>query len=374
MYDVFVSYSSNDRPWAKLVAEELAKRGFNVFFDANRLEAGKAWEPQLKAAVQDARHMVVVWSKHAKDSDWVSRERVTFDVLHGDEDNGEHRLIVVALDDAPSAYSSLQSIRDFVAEYTAGATAPPAATLRGVIDKLDSAVRLQDGAIPIPLVVLTLTAKDLEQFDASEWTALTQQLGVSKAELINRYGATREDWKPFGGDATIEHLLGVLQADMNKSARDELGGGQPVQFRWEPVGVEFWSDSQAARAHAKRFSAAQISLVVLDAVALIQREAFQRLLFFQDLLTHRKTATLVVPPFPADQRYVQLQKWLDERGAPYFDPYFRPLSTLQRLLSAQCGLGSGDTEEMRRRLLVTVGQFVAETKSVTQPVYLRVGT
>ncbi|HEX5100440.1 MAG TPA: hypothetical protein VFV94_13115, partial [Polyangiaceae bacterium] len=126
--------------------------------------------------------------------------------------------------------------------------------------------------------------------------------------------------------------------------------------------------------HAKRFSAAQISLVVLDAVALIQREAFQRLLFFQDLLTHRKTATLVVPPFPADQRYVQLQKWLDERGAPYFDPYFRPLSTLQRLLSAQCGLGSGDTEEMRRRLLVTVGQFVAETKSVTQPVYMRVGT
>ncbi|HWP05168.1 MAG TPA: toll/interleukin-1 receptor domain-containing protein [Polyangiaceae bacterium] len=373
MYDVFVSYSSNDRPWAKLVADELTNRGFNVFFDAARLEAGKAWEPQLKAAVQAARHMVVVWSKNAKDSDWVSRERVTFDVLHGDQDRGEHRLIVLALDDAPSAYSSLQSIRDLLPDYAAGATALPPATLRGVIDKLDQAVRRQDGAIPIPLVVLTLTAGDLAQFDDGDWKALTQ-LGVSKADLSARYGATREDWKPFGGDATIKDLLSALQADMNKAARDELGGGQPVQFRWEPVGTEFWSDSQAARAHAKRFSAAQVSLVVLDAVALIQREAFQRLLFFQDLLTNRKTATLVVPPFPADQRYVQLQKWLDERGAPYFDPYFRPLSTLQRLLSAQCGLGSGDTEEMRRRLLVTVGQFVAENKAVTQPVYMRVGT
>jgi len=374
MSDVFISYSSNDRPWAQLIADELTKRGFNVFFDANRLEAGRAWEPQLKAAVQAARHMVVVWSENAKASAWVSRECSTFDVLHDQEDDGKHRLIELALDDASSAYSSLQSIRDLLPAYPAGVAALPSATLRGVIDKLDQAVRLQDGAIPIPLVVLTLTSGDLDQLTPADWTALTQQLGVSRAELTKRYGPTREEWKPFGGDATIENLLSVLQADMNKAAREELGGGQPVQFRWERVGVEFWSDKQAARAYAQRFSAAQVSLVVLDAVALVQQEAFQRLLFFQELLTNRKTATLVVPPFPADQRYVQLQRWIDDRGAPYFDPYFRPLSTLKRVLSAQCGLGSGDTEEMRRRLLVTVGQFVAENKAGAQPVYMRVGT
>lgn len=39
-YDVLISYSSTDRPWAKQLADDLAARNLKVFHDRTSLDAG----------------------------------------------------------------------------------------------------------------------------------------------------------------------------------------------------------------------------------------------------------------------------------------------------------------------------------------------
>jgi hypothetical protein len=113
-YDVFISYSSQDRPWALKFADELEARGLAPFIDRQRLEAGKPWEQQLRAALEGSRHLVALWSSRANQSNWVQRELATFDYLinGGAAAAGERRLIVVNLEEQNFAYTSYQMIDD----------------------------------------------------------------------------------------------------------------------------------------------------------------------------------------------------------------------------------------------------------------------
>src|SRR5262245_9159171 len=77
-YDIFISYSSLDRPWAKKLEKDLQERGVKVFFDQTRLTKGERWEPQLVTQLLNSRHFVVLWSDNARASDWVLQELYYF--------------------------------------------------------------------------------------------------------------------------------------------------------------------------------------------------------------------------------------------------------------------------------------------------------
>lgn len=71
--DVFISYAHEDTDRARPLAELLEELGWSVWFDHD-IPAGAKWETAIQAQVERARCVVVLWSRHSIESDWVQRE------------------------------------------------------------------------------------------------------------------------------------------------------------------------------------------------------------------------------------------------------------------------------------------------------------
>ena len=75
MADVFLSYSSKDRVRAQALAELLNKKaGISVFFDRSSIEAGANWIEVINKELQQAKAVIVFWSKNSIKSKWVIKE------------------------------------------------------------------------------------------------------------------------------------------------------------------------------------------------------------------------------------------------------------------------------------------------------------
>jgi hypothetical protein len=73
MADIFLSYANEDRETARAVAGLLESAGCTVWWD-RRIPAGRTWRSMIEEALRDMRCMVVLWSTHSIDSDWVKEE------------------------------------------------------------------------------------------------------------------------------------------------------------------------------------------------------------------------------------------------------------------------------------------------------------
>jgi hypothetical protein len=73
MSDIFISYSREDLDAALRLAGELERQGWSVFWDRT-IPAGKSWRDVIGAALDNARCVVVLWSRASIKSDWVLEE------------------------------------------------------------------------------------------------------------------------------------------------------------------------------------------------------------------------------------------------------------------------------------------------------------
>ncbi|HXV82486.1 MAG TPA: TIR domain-containing protein, partial [Candidatus Binatia bacterium] len=73
MADIFLSYANEDRETARAVAGLLESAGCTVWWD-RRIPAGRTWRSMIEEALRDMRCMVVLWSAHSVESDWVKEE------------------------------------------------------------------------------------------------------------------------------------------------------------------------------------------------------------------------------------------------------------------------------------------------------------
>jgi TIR domain/Bacterial Ig-like domain (group 2) len=73
MADIFLSYANEDRESARAVAGLLESAGCTVWWD-RRIPAGRTWRSMIEEALRDMRCMVVLWSSHSVESDWVKEE------------------------------------------------------------------------------------------------------------------------------------------------------------------------------------------------------------------------------------------------------------------------------------------------------------
>ena len=73
MTDIFLSYNEKDRDVAHRVAAMLGSVGWTVWWD-RRIPAGETWRSVLEDALESMRCMVVLWSKHSIESEWVYEE------------------------------------------------------------------------------------------------------------------------------------------------------------------------------------------------------------------------------------------------------------------------------------------------------------
>jgi len=73
MTDIFVSYAREDEERVKPIVELLKGKGWGVFWDRS-IPPGKSFYEHIEEQLDDARCVVVIWSKHSVVSDWVLAE------------------------------------------------------------------------------------------------------------------------------------------------------------------------------------------------------------------------------------------------------------------------------------------------------------
>jgi hypothetical protein len=70
---IFIAYSRKQRSLAQSISEVLIRNGKAIFWDA-KIKAGATWRQTIQKALDDATHLVVIWTPEAAESDEVERE------------------------------------------------------------------------------------------------------------------------------------------------------------------------------------------------------------------------------------------------------------------------------------------------------------
>jgi tetratricopeptide (TPR) repeat protein len=133
-HDIFVSYSRQDADWAGAFVETLKERGWRVFLDTRAIRAGDEWSEEIDAAIDAAKVVIGVWSKHSVRSSYVIAE-VARAVVRG-------TLIPLSIDrtDAPPAFRRFQTQPMLVD----GATTLP----RGLVTTIERRLAATEPMVP----------------------------------------------------------------------------------------------------------------------------------------------------------------------------------------------------------------------------------
>ena len=73
MSDIFISYSSKDRPWVDTFAKVLESQGWSVWWD-RQIPTGGSFHAVIRQELRAATCAIVVWSEQSVDSEWVQAE------------------------------------------------------------------------------------------------------------------------------------------------------------------------------------------------------------------------------------------------------------------------------------------------------------
>ena len=106
MIDIFLSYAHEDRERIQPLIRILEVQGWTVWWDTN-IETGVLFDKEIQAAVEAARCIMVVWSKHSIGSQWVRSE--------AHEGLDRNILVPVLLDDVrpPLPFRQIQATKLF---------------------------------------------------------------------------------------------------------------------------------------------------------------------------------------------------------------------------------------------------------------------
>jgi TolB-like protein/Flp pilus assembly protein TadD len=89
---LFLSYSRDDEAKARRLASCLQSLGYTVWWDA-LIEGGATYARKISAALDSADVVIVLWSAHSIESDWVRDEAA--------QGRDRHRLVPLSLDGSP---------------------------------------------------------------------------------------------------------------------------------------------------------------------------------------------------------------------------------------------------------------------------------
>jgi TIR domain-containing protein len=73
MSDIFISYARADKGKAELLANAFSREGWSVWWD-REIAPGQSFDETIESALNSARCVVVLWSKHSVSSRWVKTE------------------------------------------------------------------------------------------------------------------------------------------------------------------------------------------------------------------------------------------------------------------------------------------------------------
>jgi hypothetical protein len=73
MAEIFISYASSDRDRARELADRLAARGYQVWWDRT-IPPGRVFDEVIQEALHEAKCVIVLWSAQSVASNWVKTE------------------------------------------------------------------------------------------------------------------------------------------------------------------------------------------------------------------------------------------------------------------------------------------------------------
>lgn len=75
-YSVFISHSTKDSEVVKKISNELSKYGITTFVASDNLPVGASLSEGIKNNILQSDLFLLLWSKNAKKSEWVTSETV----------------------------------------------------------------------------------------------------------------------------------------------------------------------------------------------------------------------------------------------------------------------------------------------------------
>jgi hypothetical protein len=97
-YDVFLSYSSQDKAVVRGIAERLRADGLRVWFDDWELRPGDSIPARIEEGLEQSRVLALCMSRNASGTEWARLESGSF--RFRDPLNRELRFIPIRLDDS----------------------------------------------------------------------------------------------------------------------------------------------------------------------------------------------------------------------------------------------------------------------------------
>jgi hypothetical protein len=73
MADIFISYAKDDLAATELLAEELERHGYSVWYDEG-LASGDVWRQRITSEIGQARALAVIWTESSANSHFVQQE------------------------------------------------------------------------------------------------------------------------------------------------------------------------------------------------------------------------------------------------------------------------------------------------------------
>lgn len=373
MYDLFISYSSHDRPWAERAYNDLRRsfRSINVFWDRVAIPAGGDWRTFLTGATVNTKHLLVFWSNAAHQSVEVSPEIATFEAevrLNPTSGARQRKEFFIALEGTPGGVlSSRQGFPDLAPFYRpnlpdCGASAidsDPTARREWnrAIRMIGDAVVEAETARPMLAAVIAQKDAHLTLLDSihhmnlstdeSKKGSLDEFLGryqLTWADVRTRYGASALDWRPYGEKDTIVDLLEDLRIETNNHL------SSTYWFRWEYLDL---ADQGALEHFCSRQG--EPSIVVVDPISLfhiVYANAFRKLEKYL-----REEQSVMVSLAPVRQEGADwFADAMKEQSVPVLNDYFEP-SIPPVAGFAKCAINVPRISDIERLIRSRLGSF-----------------
>lgn len=254
---IFVSYKSEDRQRARLVAQALERRGWPVWWDRD-IQAGQAFRRVIAKALSDATCMVVLWTERSIDSEWVQEE--------AQEAKARHILVPVLLDEVrpPLGFGQMQA-----AKLVAWAGEPD----DPMLDDLLRAIAAQLGLTEVPPL---LGDEDWATVVASERAMRGRAAAARATEERAAAAVAREDADRAASErATAAH---AGQTDVAEAAarREAAANAMAAEATEAAERREAEMAAELAAEHAAELRAVAARRAAKEAEARAAEEAAQR--------------------------------------------------------------------------------------------------
>jgi hypothetical protein len=368
-YDLFISYASEDRPWAERLYEDIKTHApkLTCFWDRESLKVGEGWQEQLETRLAGSRHFVVLWSSKAeKEGGWVGPEIEKFQVQAKTTPTDERTLFYVPLQGKRGSLENLEGLPDIREGkfYELGAEATEdqrtgrdrawARIVSRIIGGIHDA-RAQGRPIPVGMLVANeqqfLQLNPAEAIQGVTLAAYLEQLGLDLATLRKRYKPSNRDWAPFEAGVSIEDLLEPIRNDVNAAI------GSPIRWKWIDL-----TDAPAGKAGLQRVNAIKTaansiakvpSLLVIDPISLYHptlREIYAGL-----AVCFQSEDVVVFCPSPRGPLKIDTvtEELAQTIGYPHLDHFFTPLPPTRYPL---CGVNLCHGPQLKRLVSGSLGR------------------